>query len=469
MNLGSEVVGDLGRLDDSAAVVDRRGRITTFAQLQRLAESFARIAKGNELGPGDRVLLEVPPGVQMVSTAAALMSTGAVPAFIEPGHGDDVYLHQVKTLDPRCRVTGNAVRVAQTSKRLREALARRGILVPPPTAVPHIRTALGRGQTADGADLDEGAPGLSITTGGTTGSPAHVVHTHRSLAAILQRIGLIIGDARDIGVDTAAQILGAIALGATAHLIGGNGPRRSMRLAGLIEKGSIDTYFGSPSTWAPILATGFAAGPELRHVILGGAPVTKYFLSGLVDAVLPSTRVTVVYGLTEHGPVTSVDGRDKLAYTGDGDLVGVPLPGLEVTIEDEEVVVDGQKTGDVGDLISDAGRIHLVLKGRSKTMIIRGGVNIYPELIEPIALEALRKTTEIREIALVGTSSSDAGEEQIVCWYAPNTDENRVRKTVEQALGPKNSPDQYRPCDSLPRVGRQQKLDRNLMRSESAP
>ena len=94
-------------------------------------------------------------------------------------------------------------------------------------------------------------------------------------------------------------------------------------------------------------------------------------------------------------PVASVDMMEKLAWQGEGDLVGAPLPGSRARIgEDGELYVAGDQLCDrylgsksltevaTGDLarLDDDGRI--VLLGRVKDMIIRGRFNIYPALYE---------------------------------------------------------------------------------------
>ncbi len=60
------------------------------------------------------------------------------------------------------------------------------------------------------------------------------------------------------------------------------------------------------------------------------------------------------------------------------------------------------------------------------------------------------------------------GDEEIVCWYAPDADGANVRRIVEGVLGTKARPDRYVGRERLPRIGRQQKLDRGRMRVESS-
>ena len=147
----------------------------------------------------------------------------------------------------------------------------------------------------------------------------------------------------------------------------------------------------------------------LRQIVLGSGPVDRPLLARLRPFLPSSTQVQSVYGLTEMVPVACVDMAEKLAWQGEGDLVGAPLPGSRVRIgEDDELHVAGNwlcdrylggepltevATGDLARLDNE-GRI--VLLGRIKDMIIRGHYNIYPALYEgKIAGDSRRRTMRL--------------------------------------------------------------------------
>ncbi len=142
-------------------------------------------------------------------------------------------------------------------------------------------------------------------------------------------------------------------------------------------------------------------GGKLRLVIAGGAYVDPKTAQFFYDIGIP---VAIGYGLTESG--TAVTVNDLKPFR--ADTVGTPCRGTKIDIRNpndqgigevwvqgptvmkgyfkspelsEETLVDGWlRTGDLG-FLEDSG--HLVLKGRSKNMIVtEGGKNIYPEDIE---------------------------------------------------------------------------------------
>jgi fatty-acyl-CoA synthase len=146
----------------------------------------------------------------------------------------------------------------------------------------------------------------------------------------------------------------------------------------------------------------------------------------------------LAYGITEASPfITDViiqDASDPRLNT-----VGSPIPGVEVSIRDSvtneecginiqgEICVKGHgvmkgyykmedatrqaidsegwlHTGDIGRLLADG---YLVIDGRIKDLIIRGGENVYPKEVE----NSLLSMPGIQEAQVVGIPSEKYGEE----------------------------------------------------------
>jgi long-subunit acyl-CoA synthetase (AMP-forming) len=144
------------------------------------------------------------------------------------------------------------------------------------------------------------------------------------------------------------------------------------------------------SAWiAELEADGKQAPDSLRFVAVGGAPIPDALSARAWKGGIP---VHEGYGLTECCSVVAVNrpGRRKAGTAGE------PLPGLDIAIEDGEIVVRGPtvmqgylhgapatgpwRTGDLGRLTRD-GRLHVA--GRKDTLIITAsGRNISPEWVE---------------------------------------------------------------------------------------
>jgi acyl-CoA synthetase (AMP-forming)/AMP-acid ligase II len=193
----------------------------------------------------------------------------------------------------------------------------------------------------------------------------------------------------------------------------------------------------------------------------------------------PATSAWAVYAMTEMLPVSAATLDEKLAYTGEGDCIGVPFPGVRATISDGELVLAGPNlcrgylderdmvahhTGDLA-RIDAGGRI--VLLGRKKEMIIRGHTNIYPALIE----ETVNQIAGVRASALVGRYDPARSDERVVLVVEPFGDESesvlRARLEWELRAGP-HSIDTTAYPDAivfapLPRAGRSHKVDRRAL------
>ena len=176
----------------------------------------------------------------------------------------------------------------------------------------------------------------------------------------------------------------------------------------------------------------FEAGAmqSLEMLLTIGAPLQQQYKQA-VNAVIPG-RFYELYGLTE-GFVTILDRSDFDSRPGS---VGCPPPGYEMRIVDDKG--DDLAPGEVGEIVGrgpilssgyygqpelsaetfrdgwlftgDLGYVDddgfLYLAGRKKELIISGGVNVYPQDIEEIAIAH----EQVLEAAVFGIESDKWGE-----------------------------------------------------------
>ena len=445
-------------------VVD--GRATRAGDLAARVHGLAAWLSARGVAPADRAVVLVPPGPDLVAAVLALLWVGAVAVLADPELPEEVFQAQVDLAEPRWVVADRWLARAWRTSVLRRALERAGRPLPPRPrrgeVLPIPGVARG-GRAAVSRESDDEA--LVIFTAGTTARPRGVVHTHGSLAALLGNVRTTVsglGFASYVA-ETPPQLFYGLELGAVCHVARGRGEERVRRLWRLMETGDAEAWFGGPWLWARWLREGRVPPAGLRALVLGSAPVTTAFLRTLLDAAPAELRVLCLYGLTEAGPVASIDGREKAAWGGEGDLAGRVIPGLQVSVADGEVCVAGDAvaprylggpatspwlaTGDLGRLGPDG----LVLLGRSKDMIVRRGRNIYPGLLEPLLARSLE------DLALVGVFDARAQDERVVLAYGggPPPDPTPLGEAV---------PDHLLPLDALPRQGRQRKVDREALR-----
>jgi long-chain acyl-CoA synthetase len=161
-------------------------------------------------------------------------------------------------------------------------------------------------------------------------------------------------------------------------------------------------------------------GRDFTVFVSGGAPLDREvfkFWSSMGFTLLEG------YGLTECSPVLCVNTMERQV----AGSVGPPLPGIQLKIEEKEVLARGDnifpgyyeneqasrdaftgdgwfRTGDLGEIDPDG---WLVIKGREKELIVTGsGVNVYPDELEAV----LNRIAGVKESCVIGVDRG-GGEE----------------------------------------------------------
>jgi acyl-CoA synthetase (AMP-forming)/AMP-acid ligase II len=288
-------------------------------------------------------------------------------------------------------------------------------------------------------------------TSGTTGIPKGVPLTHRQLAA---SITSAMAAWRWSGDDVLVHALplyhqhglgglhAALIAAGTVHI---RSRFTAADLALTIDATRASVLFAVPTIYQALLN---AERPveqlgALRLAVCGSAPLSPALAERLPRLLgrLPLVR----YGTTESGLNVSNPLGDPR-----GDTIGVPLPGVLTRIRatdpqidpgangaaelgaDGEIQLRGPqvfagywqdpagteaafttdgwfRTGDIGAVDPLTG--HLMIRGRTKEMIITGGLNVYPREVE-IALEAHPSVSE----AAVAGLPDDRWGEQVTAW-----------------------------------------------------
>ncbi|MFF3717925.1 acyl-CoA synthetase [Streptomyces prasinus] len=307
-----------------------------------------------------------------------------------------------------------------------------------------------------GGRADDEDPALVVYTSGTTGPPKGAVIPRRAIAATLDALA----DAwRWTGDDVLVHGLPlfhvhGLVLGVLGPLRRGGSVRHLGRFTteGVTRElsGGATMLFGVPTMYHRV-AEALATEPELVEALAGA----RLLVSG--SAALPvhdheriaaatGRRVIERYGMTETLMNTSVR-ADGEARPG---TVGVPLPGVELRLVEEDgspvAAYDGETVGEIqvrgpnlftgylnrpdatagaftpdgwfrtGDMaVRDAdGYVRIV--GRKATDLIKsGGYKIGAGEIE----NALLEHPGVREAAVTGEPDADLGE-RIVAWVVPS-------------------------------------------------
>ncbi|MDP8257089.1 MAG: acyl-CoA synthetase [Candidatus Alcyoniella australis] len=333
-----------------------------------------------------------------------------------------------------------------------------------------VLRVLGPPTTAEGVlDFDEqlgryDAQGLSFErsidpqdlcalfhTGGTTGTPKLAKHTHAMETYIAWAVGVMAGFDCDSSMICGLPLfhvnavlatgLAPYAVGARVVLAGAAGYRDRTLIGNfykIVERYRATFFSGVPTVYAGLLQVP-AAGIDissLRYAICGAAPMPIELFRNFEAAT--GMKILEGYGLTEATLVSSINPRDgerkvgsigirlpyqpmkcvKLDENGvfqrdcDDDEIGTIVikgpnvfPGYTDEAYNETcwVAQDWLNTGDLGRRDAEG---YFWITGREKDLIIRGGHNIDPSMIE----NALAKIPGVSLVAAIGRPDPYAGE-----------------------------------------------------------
>ena len=327
------------------------------------AELLARARAGaTRFAAGDRVAILLPPGLDFAVALHACLLAGAAAVPVD-------------------------LRLGARERATQLAGAAAVVDAPLPTTA-----------TASHAFVP-GEAALVVHTSGTTGSPRRVKLTLVNILA--NALGCAVALGHDRGerwlcplplshVGGLMVLLRSVIAGTTAVL--DRAHRDDITIASLV-----------PTQLSRLLEAGARPGPDLRVIMLGGAPADPTLLVRARDAGWP---VAPTYGLTQTCSAVTV------AEAGDVDTSGTPLPGVDVAIApDGEILVHGPtvagggtlRTGDLGRL-DERGR--LVVSGRKVDTIVSGGENVMPAEVEAALLEH----PAVAEAGVFGRPDAEWGE-----------------------------------------------------------
>ena len=329
-----------------------------------------------------------------------------------------------------------------------------------------------------------------IYTSGTTGLPKGVVLTHRNLlfiAAVSAQIRSLTPDDRLYGVlpmshavGLSVVLLGTLLSGATLYLAPRFDPVAALAA---LERDRLTIVLGVPAMfalWADYAKTKGMSGPlkfpALRIISSSGAPL-QAAVKAAVESLFGMTLHNG-YGVTECSPTIA---QARVEEPRSDLSVGRILPGVEIKL----VGPDGKQVGEgeVGELsvrgpnvakgyyrapeetaaaidpdgwfnTRDLARVeggHLFIVGRTKELIVRFGMNVYPAEVEAV----LNTHPAVVRSAVIGKSVQgvEGGEEVIAFVQLSPGSATTVAEIADHAgqnLAPYKRPSQILLLPELP-------------------
>ncbi|MGW7166420.1 acyl-CoA synthetase [Streptomyces sp. NPDC054884] len=436
-----------------------------------------------------RVAVWATPALETAVAVVGVLLAGAAAVPLNPKSGDKELGHILSDSEPSAVLAAPGDELPEplrTLPRIDVDVAERGDAGPSTAGAPQDD------EPSDGEPSDGEEPALIVYTSGTTGPPKGAVIPRRAIATTLDALA-------DAWQWTGEDVLvhGLPLFHVHGLVLGVLGPLR--RGGSLRHLGRFDTegvareltdgatmLFGVPTMYHRI-AEALPSDPQLAEALAGA----RLLVSG--SAALPvhdheriaaatGRRVIERYGMTETLMNTSVR-ADGEARAG---TVGVPLPGVELRLVEEDGTVveayDGESVGEIqvrgpnlftaylnrpdatasaftadgwfrtGDVAVRDPDGYVRIVGRKATDLIKsGGYKIGAGEIE----NALLEHPGVREAAVTGEPDADLGE-RVVAWVVPADPqsppgERELADHVARRLAPHKRPRTVRYLDALPR------------------
>ncbi|MGA8067416.1 MAG: AMP-binding protein [Terriglobales bacterium] len=473
------------RMPGHPALVEAAGA-WSYEQLASAITDAERWLIDSGVRPGDRVMIVCENCRAFVALLLALAGLDAWPVLVNAR----LSAREVDEIREHCGAR-RVIYTTAVSPQAREHAKRHGAIV---------QEAAGLGPIAIGPLHDSVQPealdrdaaqrvAALIYTSGTTGLPKGVMLTHRNLlfvAAASAKIRSLTPEDRLYGVlpmshavGLSVVLLGSLLSGATLYLASRFDPVGALAT---LEKAELTVVLGAPSVFSLLADYAKLKGlnslrfPRLRIISTSGAPLQPA-LKAQVESLF-GMPLHNGYGVTECSPNISqaVVGEHRTDTS-----VGRILPGVEVQLVGPDQKPVGE--GEVGELwvrgpnvmkgyyhapeetaaainpegwfnTRDLARLengYLFIVGRTKELIVRFGMNVYPAEVEAV----LNAHPAVLRSAVIGrTVEGTQGGEEVVAFVELKTasaaSEADLAQYSAQHLAPYKRPSQILIVPTMP-------------------
>lgn len=426
----------------ASAGLEWLGATFTFDEIDARANRMAHALRAHGLQKGDRLCVQLPNSVDLVDIILACWRLGVIFVPINVLYRAREVEHVLSDADPRHTITTLNLAEWTASARLQ------------PASLPAAST---------GPD----DPAAIIYTSGTTGAAKGAVLTYANFAANAENL------VKAWKITASDRLLLALPL-FHIHALG-NGlhcwlrSRCHMRLLERFDHRTIPQeflefrptlFFGVPTMYVRMLEAELDTG-SMRLFVSGSAPLPPHVLEQFRERF--GHTILERYGMSETFMNLSnpYDGERRPG------TVGFPLPGVEVRIENGELLVRGANvfpgywrrpeataaafTADgffrTGDLASVSPDGYYTLHGRRTDLIISGGFNIYPREIEELLLEQ----PGVSDAAVIGVPDRVRGEVP-VAFITGEADLTRLESICRDQLASFKVPRRFIRIDEMPKT-----------------
>jgi len=478
--------------DKEALVVPDQDVRWTWLELRERSKSLAAGLLEIGLEPGDRIGMLAPNVAEWLVVQFATAYAGLILVNINPAYRLPELEYALNKVGCRAVISATGFKSSDYLAMFRELITDLDSAAPgelDSKRVPELRSLIFIGEATSGgffgfADvsslagdrqrLDDISDSLDFDdpiniqfTSGTTGSPKAATLTHHN---IVNNAFIASGILRFTSADRLCipvpmyhcfgMVLGTLLCATVgAAIVFPSAGFNAARTLEILEAERCTAFHGVPTMFIALLDEPRFHDfdmTSLRTGIMAGAPCPIELMKQVIRD-MHMTEITIGYGMTETGPLstlTSPDDPVELRVA----TVGRPLPHTEIKVIDEDGNIlpvgergelctrgycvmrgyweDTERTAEAidesgwirtGDLatMSESGYLRIV--GRIKDMLIRGGENIFPREIE----ELLYTHPKIDEVEVFGVPDRKFGEE-VAAWIRLGDGESATDEEIRE-------------------------------------
>ncbi len=449
MNL-AQVLSEKAKIFGPKTAIKFKKKEPSFAELNQDIKKAAGVLKDFNIGPGDRVALFLPKGLEFIEIYLAALSLGAIIVPLNPAYQPEELWYFLSDSETALLVT-TPEKVSELTTVIKQSLPFQVLLVDPHHQA-EDQYSHRMEKAAAMIDLpyptQEGNVALLCYTSGTTGRSKGAMITHGNLIHNLQALHQAwrwSSQDRLLHVlplfhihGLAVALHGGLYVGGTTIMEETFDPLRAWQI---IEEEPCSLLMAVPTIYQRLSNAWETLERKpnlesLRVFISGSAPLSESLFRRFKDQT--GQILLERYGMTETGMITSNPYEPELRRL---KSVGYPLNGVEIRVvgkdnrdvrpgEVGEVWIKGPnvfkgywkqpektaesfqegwfKSGDLG-YQDPKDHLRLYLVGRGKELIISGGYNVYPKEIENV----LEDHAAVQEAAVFGLAHEDLGEQVV--------------------------------------------------------
>ncbi len=422
------------------------GQPYTYNDLKDKVKSYSDLLNWLGVKKGDRVAIQLPKCMEFIFLHLATLSLGAVTLPLNPAYSQEEVEYFLD--NSGSKILFGDDQIIQPGQFNLDKKSDLRVVIRGTDGANGLAPLLKEAQIHDPGVMNKYPTGPNDTallcyTSGTTGRPKGAMITHRNLVTntlSLQRVWKWTENDVLLHVlpvfhihGLCVALHGGLNAGSTVILHEKFDPIKCLKA---IEEMKVTMFMAVPTIYYRFLQAWRKINSDLssmRIFISGSAPLSKELFEEFWSAT--GFRILERYGMTETQMITSNPYEEERRIPGS---VGYPLPGVQIRLVSEsgnvvqpgeigEVCIKGEnvfkgywhmpeisrnsfskdwfRSADLG-YQDEQDEMRLYLVGRSKELVISGGLNVYPKEVEDV----LCRHESVQEAAVIGISDQEYGE-----------------------------------------------------------